>query len=354
VTRRLTLLVPGDPDTRTGGYGYDRRIAEGLRERDWAVEVTRLSDTFPFPTPAALAHAAEVLTSLPDDTLVLADGLAFSALPAQATHQARRLRLIALVHHPLASETGLSAGAAAALDTAERAALGAARRVVVTSPGTARAVLGLGVDPGRLAVIEPGTDPATLARGSRSPIPHLLCVASIVPRKGHEILLAALAGLGDRPWHLTCVGSLTRDPGTTARLKSRLTDGHVTSRVRLTGDLDEDGLAAEYDRADLFVLGSLHEGYGMAVAEALARGLPVVATSTGAIADLVGNGAGLIVPPGDEAALREALALVLDDPVLRARLATGALACRSRLPSWDDACTHMATLLEDAGNERCG
>lgn len=345
MTRRLTVLVPGDLGTRTGGYGYDRRIAAGLRERAWRVEVAPLSSTFPFPTKAALAHAAEVLAGLPDGLLVLADGLALGAMPIQAEHEARRLRLVALVHHPLAMETGLAPDAAARLEASERTAIGAARHVVVTSRGTAEALRAYGVTPARLTVVEPGTDPARLARGSGSPIPHLLCVAALVPRKGHELLAAALVALSDRLWHLTCVGSLTRDPSTAACLEALLATGGLAGRVRLTGELDEAGVGREYDRADLVVLASLHEGYGMAVAEAIARGLPVVATATGAIEDLAGEGAGLVGPPGDGAALTAALARVLDEPALRDRLAAGARARRDGLPSWADACDQMSVVL---------
>ena len=172
--------------------------------------------------------------------------------------------------------------------------------------------------------------------------------------------MEALAAIPHRHWRLTCAGSLDRDPPTTRRLRAQLRASGVEDRVSFAGDLDAAALAQEYDRADLFVLPTFYEGYGMAVAEALARGLPVISTSTGAIAGLVaGNvrlqpdlAAGIVVPPGDVGALTDALSRAIGDPKLRAMLAAGARAARDRLPTWDDAVTAMAGALQQAGGRR--
>jgi glycosyltransferase involved in cell wall biosynthesis len=352
--RALVVVVPGRLDTRTGGYGYDRRMAAGLRARGWAVAVRELDDSFPCPTSAAREEAARVLAAIPDGTTVLVDGLALGALPAEMEHEAPRLRIVALVHHPLAAETGLDPSLAARLHQSERRALAAVRFVVVTSRATARALGAYGVGPERIAVVEPGTDPAPLAHGSnqlsdisRQPCEiALLCVATLTPRKGHELLFRALASIPHRPWRLICAGSAKRDPETAARLRAQVRADGLDDRVSFAGDLDAATLAAHYDRADLFVLPTLHEGYGMAVAEALARGLPVISTATGAIPELVTEDAGLVLPPGDPDALTAALARVLGDQDLRARLAEGARRVRDRLPRWDDACAKMVDVLE--------
>jgi glycosyltransferase involved in cell wall biosynthesis len=155
--------------------------------------------------------------------------------------------------------------------------------------------------------------------------------------------------LADRNWHLTCAGSLLRHPSTVERLRDRLRADGLTDRVSLVGELSATALAACYDRADLFVLATWRETYGMAVAEALAHGLPVVSTSTGAIPDLVdgrAGRAGLLVPPGDVRALAGALTRVLDDATLRACLADGARRVRDRLPAWDEAARRMAAAIE--------
>ena len=277
------------------------------------------------------------------------DGLAMGAMPEVVALESPRLRLIALVHHPLAEETGLSAERAAALRISERRALAAVRHVVVTSGYTAGLVTRLGVQRERINVVEPGTDPAPRARGSVGSTLNLLCVASLTHRKGHAVLLDALAQLKDRDWQLTCVGSLRQSPAIVAALRERIAVLDLEGRVTLSGEVTDAALAGFYDRADLFVLATRFEGYGMALAEALARGLPVVSTRTGAVTETVPDGAGFLVPPNDPDALATALADVMDDPGLRQRLSEGARAARRHLPSWDAAARRMAGILRGAG-----
>jgi glycosyltransferase involved in cell wall biosynthesis len=340
------FVVPGSIDTRTGGYGYDREIIAGLERRGWTVTVYEVPGAFPFPSQDARDGAASLLASLPDGARVVMDGLALGALPEQAAREATRLRMIALVHHPLADETGLQAEARAQLESSERRALQAVRRVVVTSPRTALALDRFGVAPPAITVIEPGTAPAPQARGSAGPGVELLCVATLVPRKGHDVLVRALAVMRDAAWHLTCVGGLDRHDAWVAALRAQVAAARLTERITFAGELDRVPLDRRYDAADVFVLPTWYEGYGMAVAEALARGLPVVSTDTGAIGDLVGPDAGLLVPAGDVAALTRALSAVVSDAALRARLAAGAQHARSRLRSWDDAAGLMARTIE--------
>jgi glycosyltransferase involved in cell wall biosynthesis len=343
---RLEFVLPGDPETRTGGYEYDRRIVAGLRALGWDVRVHALAGAWPAPSAAERADAARRFAALPDGARVLVDGLAFGALPEVAAAHAARLRLVALVHHPLAEETGLTSAVAERLAASERAALGAARRVVVTSAPTAATLAGYGVEPDRCVVVEPGTDAAPQARGSGAAAPVLLTVATLTPRKGHALLFEALSGLADRAWQLACVGSDERDPATAAALRTQIAASGLADRIMLRGETGPEGLAAAYDGADLFVAPSLYEGYGMALAEALAHGLPVVATRVGAAAALVGDDAGLLVPPGDVAALRGALARLLDEPRLRRHYADGAARARTRLPRWEQACATLAQVLE--------
>jgi glycosyltransferase involved in cell wall biosynthesis len=182
----------------------------------------------------------------------------------------------------------------------------------------------------------------------------LLCVATLTPRKGYEILIESLAAIPSRNWRLTCAGSVDRDPQTTQRVRALIRAHGLDERVTLLGDLDADALGAEYGRADLFVLPTLYEGYGMAVAEALARGVAVISTATGAIDFMVTGGvekpadvpAGLVVPPGDANAFTAALARVVGDADLRAQFADGARIARTRLPRWSDACHRLAELLD--------
>ncbi|WP_425584145.1 glycosyltransferase family 4 protein [Variovorax defluvii] len=331
---RCAFLLPGDPETRTGGYTYDRHIVAGLRALGWEVELQSLGAGYPSPDATALARAARVVEALPDGALAVVDGLAFGVLPDLAGQHAQRLCWVALVHHPLALETGLHADAQRLLFDSERRALAHARGVIVTSPSTARALAAFGVEAGRIAVVEPGTAPAPLSAGSGGEGLSLLCVATVTPRKGHALLVEALAGLKDRPWVLHCAGSLSMDGACASALRKAIEHHGLQARVLLHGEQDEAGLRALYAKADAFVLPSFHEGYGMALAEALAHGLPVVSTRAGAIPDTVPAEAGLLVAPGEVPALREALRLLMDDGASRARLAAGARTARARLPDW--------------------
>jgi glycosyltransferase involved in cell wall biosynthesis len=332
--RRVSLVVPGSLDTPTGGFAYDLRLVAELAARGWSVDVLDLGDGFPFPTPETLARADRLLGALPPGASALCDGLAFGAMPAVAHAQRDRLTLLALVHHPLALETGLDPAAAAALADSERAALTAARGVIVTSPATARLLGDYGVAAARITVAEPGTDRRRPAPARHTSPVQLLAVASLVPRKGHALLLDALTRLRDLPWRLTCVGSLDLDPATARAVRAIAHDRGLDERITFVGAVPAGDLARFYGAADVFVMPTFYEGYGMAVAEAVAHGLPVVGSRTGGIPDLVDDRSGVLVPPGALDPLTTALDRVIRDDAWRAALATGAAARAATLPTW--------------------
>ena len=348
--RTLVFVVPGDLGSLTGGYGYDRQIIAGLRATGWAVDVLAPEAGSPWSDTNTRAAAAQRIAAIPDGMRVVVDGLAFGVMPEVAQRHAARLRWVALVHHPLALETGLSPQQMRALFDSERRALAAARGVIVTSHATARELTRYGVAAQSVHVVTPGTDPAPLACGSSAHPASgglsLLCVAALIPRKGHTVLLEALGGLRDRMWTLHCVGSTTRHPDTANAVRSAIAARGLTERVRLHGEVPDTTLQALYGRADAFVLPTFFEGYGMVLAEALARGLPVVSTTAGAIPDTVPGDAGILVPPGDALALRAALAALLDDPATRVRVAAAARAARSALPTWPQAVARFAAALD--------
>ncbi len=347
--RALEFLIPGDLQSATGGYVYDRAMVAGLRERGWQVGVHGLDASFPSPTPDALAQAERVFAGLPARACVLVDGLALGAVPQLIERHSRRLTIVALVHMALASEFGIAPGVAERRRDQEQRALQHVRHVIVTGRSTERALVEYGVDRSLLSVVEPGVTKPPIARDTSDRAGHraveLLCVATVHEGKGHELLLEALAPLAHLAWRLRCVGSLARSPATVRRLRDRVRGLGLAERVTLVGELPHEELGELYLAADLFVLPTLRESYGLAVAEALAHGLPVISTRTGAIAELVGEAAGLLVEPGDRGALHAALERALTDGVLRSSMRAAARAARTQLTLWSEACERMNRIL---------
>lgn len=346
----LAFLVPGPLDQLTGGYLYDRRIVEGLRAAGRPVNVIELAGRYPAADAVACRAAASALASLPDGSTVVIDGLGLPAFADCLAAEVRRLRVIGFIHHPLSRETGLQADAARAFAALEARLWPLLRGVICPSAHTAAAVRASGLAADRIEIVMPGT--AKPAKPAPAPMPKaagplgLLAVGTVTPRKGHLLLIEALAGLRDCPWQLTCIGSLERDIATAAALREAIRAQHLDDRIVLAGECASPVLAAAYRSADLFVLPSYEEGYGMVYAEALAHGLPVIATTAGAIPETVPADASLLVPPGDVTALRDALHRVLQDASLRARLAAGAATAAAALPDWPATVGRWANALD--------
>lgn len=329
---RLVFAIPGDLDAPTGGYGYDRRLIGELRAKGWQVEHLALPGDYPFADLAARRAAGGMFAALDAGTAVLIDGLAGGVLAGVLAAEAGRLRLVALVHHPLGDETGLGEAERAGLLASERAGLAAMRAVVCTSAATGRRLVeGFGVAPEILTVAPPGTAPAARAAGRGDP-PVIVSVGSLIPRKGHDVLIAALGAIRARPWRARIIGSAALDPDCARALADQIAAAGLAGRIELVGAItDTRAVLAE---ADIFALASEYEGYGMAFAEALSQGLPVIACRAGAIADLVPEAAGALVPPRDPVRLAAALAGLLDDPVRRRACAEAAWRAGQALPDW--------------------
>jgi glycosyltransferase involved in cell wall biosynthesis len=350
------FVMPGDVDDVTvpsGGNTYDRRTCQALAAAGRPVDEVAVRGTWPRPDAAARARLAGALEDLPDDAAVLMDGLVACGVPEIVVPQARRLRLVVLVHLPLADEIGTAPDVAADLDARERATLHAARAVVATSEWTEdRLVDHHGLAAERVHTVRPGTDPAPPAPGTdgRS---RLVCVASVTPRKGQDLLVEALAQVVDLPWSCECVGPVRRDPAYVERLRGLIERHGLGDRIVLAGPLTGEGLADSYAAADLTVLPSRAEPYGMVVTEALARGIPVLATAVGGVADALGRAPdgrvpGILVPPGDATALAGALRSWFAEPgALRGRLKESARLRRDALDGWDTTARRLADVLDD-------
>lgn len=354
---RAAFIVPGSIDAATGGSRYDRMMVDGLRRRGWRVDVHELQGGYPLPSPADVQAADDAMASVPDRIPVVVDGLVLSAIPAVIAKHRERIGIAVIVHLPVAADVTLDPARLPAVERAERDALAATRAIIVTGQGTAGWLGRYDIPRDRIRVIEPGTRPQstrpqkTWRPGSAGRAPNhtvrILCVATIQPGKGHHVLFEALRENLDLDWQLTCAGSLTRDPLTADRVRSLAVSLGLADRVTFTGELDEATLSTRYDESDVFALATLQETYGMAVAEAIAHGLPVVSTECGAIASLVGPDAGLLVGPGDKGALAFALRQVLGDECLRTQLTEGARRRRERLPSPEQAVEQLEAVLRE-------
>ena len=347
MVRRVAFAVPGDLATPTGGYAYDRRMIAELERLGWQVDVVGLGDGFPRPTAAQKDFAARQLAAVSSDHPVLIDGLALGVLPEAAAIVRHRRALVALIHHPLALETGLSIEDADTMRSSERSALAAASIVVVTSAPTARILVkDYGVAKDRITVAHPGTDRATIVRNHSGDAVRLLSIGTLVHRKGFDVLIAALATLADLPWRLTIAGDRTRNPTVAARLDADIATHKLRKRVEVLGAVPDQRIAALYAETDVFVLASRFEGYGMAYAEAIAHGLPVIGTTGGATPETIPGGAGILVAPEDTAALASALRRLITDRGERERMAAAAAAAAAALPTWEESARRLAAAIE--------
>ena len=352
--RSVHVVVPADIDdvaVPSGGNTYDRRVCRGLPATGWSVHELAVAGAWPRPDTAARASLARTLSTVPDGAIVVIDGLVACGVPDVVVPQARRLMLVVLVHLPLGDEVGPAPGPTAELAALERETLHAARAVVATSPWAARRLVvnhGLAAD--RIHVATPGADPAPPAPGTDGAT-RLLCLGAVTPTKGQDLLVEALAAVADLPWSCDLAGPLRRDPAHVAAVRCAIKRHGLGERVRLIGPRTGAQLATAFAAADLLVLPSRVECYGMVVTEALARGIPVLAAAVGGVPETLGHDPagrmpGIVVPPADVTALAAALRRWFGEPALRDRLRRSARERRSALDGWEVTSRCLAGVLE--------
>jgi glycosyltransferase involved in cell wall biosynthesis len=354
---RVHVVVPegfDDPGQPTGGNIYDRRVCAGLAEAGWDVLVTTVAPAWPVPDSSARADLARIVSAIPDGETVLIDGLIASPAAAQLLPHTGRTRMTVLLHMPLA--TILDTHHAASLWRSERAVLCAATGVVATSEWTRQEVLTRYAIPAhRVHVARPGAD--RVAAPARPVHGRLICVGVLGRHKGQDLFVDALADLAELDWHCVLAGPLDRDPDFVEQLQTRITHLGYGHRVRLSGVLTGAELSHAYSTADLLVAPSRSETYGMAVTEALAHGLPVIAAAVGGLPEALGYTAdgtrpGQLVPPSDPAALAAALGDWFGNERHRHRLKAAARQRRSTLRGWGQTTQEIANALTTPGRRK--
>ncbi len=338
------FAIPGDLKATTGGYAYDRQVIELLPAFGVLVSVLPLPSSFPNPTQDDLKETRRIIAERSSDSVLIVDGLAYGALPENILAEIKG-RVIGLVHHPLFLETGLAHARKVELKESEEKALKRANHVIVTSRATKRILTEhMGLSSEKITVAQPGTDPAQRATGTGAPL-QILAVGAVLPRKGYDLLVEGLAPLKDIDWRLTIAGALDRHPQAVEAVQGAIRAHGLDDRVTLAGKVVPATLERFYESADLFVSASLFEGYGMVLAEAMARGLPIVLAAGGAAADTAGEAAALHVEAGNVAELTAALRRALTDKKLRDRLADAAWEAGRTLPTWHETARRIAAVI---------
>ena len=341
----FTLVFPGDPATATGGFIYDRRIRDGLIADGADVGTLVLEGPFPSRDMDVAARSIAAMRTVEAGRPLVVDGLALGGLGEAVAALSGTSPLIGLVHHPLALETGLAADEAQRLADSERHALSHCCGVIATSETTRETLMdAFGVDPERCIAVPPGLDPFTHSKEKTEPRTalRLLSVGTLIPRKGYAGLVDALSQLKHLPWRLDIVGDDTLDPLHARAIRTRIAEAGLAARVTIHGKHPREVLRRFYAEADAFVLAAHYEGYGMAFAEAVAAGLPVIGTTGGAIPRTVPEGCGILVPPGDVDALKAALETMITSPQQRAGMAATARVAAAQFPDWPDRAAAFA------------
>jgi glycosyltransferase involved in cell wall biosynthesis len=346
VTKPIAFVVPGDLETLSGGYGYARAVMAAWSAAGVPFERIVLPGDYPFPSTASLEETERTIAAIDLDQPILIDGLAYGAMPRALIDRFQR-RFVVLLHHPLGLETGLDETQAKALIESEKAAVAACAHVVVTSAETARTVIDLfDVAESAVTVAVPGTKRRPRAVAGATPM--ILALGSLTPRKGHLDLITALSRLKDHDWTAHIVGSASASPQTADDIRRAIAAAGLDDRIHVPGALGGEELDRLFAQSSIFALASYYEGYGMAFAEAMAAGLPIIGYRAGAVPDLVPAEAGTLVAPGDIDALTEALGALIRDGAHREQVADGAYRVGQSLPDWPET----AALINDTVRQK--
>jgi glycosyltransferase involved in cell wall biosynthesis len=343
--RAAAFAIPGDMRQKTGGYIYEYELLMALRAQGRAVEHVQLAEGFPDSSPAQTLHAVEAMCAIGPDVPLIIDGLVFGSIDTAGLAKVRA-PIVAMIHHPLGLETGLSGERSRALLEREGANLQLADHVLVPSPHTARIIASaFSVPREKITIASPGFRPSDPVHTPSEP-PLILSVGLLAERKGHDILVAALGRLTHLAWRAEIVGN-THDPQVEARLRQQIIDLGLAERITLTGLVSDEAVIDKYRSATIFALATRYEGYGIVLGEAQIHGLPIVTCRVGAVPDTVSEGSGFLVPVDDVEAFAEGLEVLLANPSVRNRMAAQSARAGHRLLGWDNAARQVGTILDN-------
>jgi glycosyltransferase involved in cell wall biosynthesis len=336
-----------DPARPSGGNVYDRRVLDDLGALGWTVREHPVAGRWPDAGPEEESRVRALLSGLDAGSVVLLDGLVASAVPAIVSSCSDRLRVVVLVHLPLGVESpdrrtpeaSMLAGSAAVLCTSE------------WCRGWLLEEYDLPAD--LVTAATPGTDRVTLVPGTPAGR-ELLCVGAVAPVKGQDVLVDALATVADMAWHCVCAGSVEVDAAFVSDVRDRVAAAGLGDRVEFLGALGRPAVEAAYAAADVLLVPSRAETYGIVVVEALAHGLPVIAAAVGGVPEALGrapDGAipGILAPPGDPSAFGDALRVWLTDAEARTAARHAAAARRATLAPWAATSAAVAGVLAKVG-----
>lgn len=345
---KILFIIPGDINLPTGGYRYDKQIIEAWKNSGFDVTLISIIGSYPFPSDEDQKLALEEISNFPKADIAVVDGLLGGTSPKFMEAVSQKMPTVALIHHPLCLENGLDKQTAQKLKALEHQGLEFTSSLITTSPTTSKTVSGLfGYAINKIHTVLPGVERGNISTGSQTECINLLCVGSIIERKGHKVLLQALSELKALNWKLDCIGSTNFDPKLYDKLKNIIAEEGLSKKVIFHGAVDEAVIQKAYESADVFVLPSLFEGYGMAYAEAIVRGIPVIGTTAGAIPETVPDACGILVEPENVKELAQALEQLITNTKLREQYKKKTLKAEPSFPTWESSANQFIEILKD-------
>jgi len=342
----IAFVIPGDINLPTGGYRYDREIIRALRQEGSDIKLISHEGTYPRPSTDDLARAIASVDAMDKADIAVVDGLLGGAAPNFMKKLSTRMPTVALIHHPLCLENGLDENVVQALEGSERKSLAFVDGIITTSPATTRTVSEIFSYPiEKISTVIPGVERGKRSIGNSGGTIKLLCTGSIIERKGHEYLISALASLKHLDWRLDCIGSTEFDKKLFEKLQAKVMNENLGDRIVFHGSVSQESMEQAYASADVFVLPSLYEGYGMVYAEAIVRGLPVIGTTAGAIPQTVPESCGILVEPAHMNDLADALAEMISNTTTRETFRKGAVTAEPYFPDWKSSARQFGDYL---------